>query len=184
MASPSLSSGVQVHFYLPSQKMTNGSWIPSAVPALGIERRDWSYYQSHLWLPQVVMFLPESQGNRIVRDQTHVKNHTNQTTQSQVHLPYMLHFLDSFGLAGMRDLVVAPERLALRKGSGSFGAAERAAIFPFHAKWQGACMKQKHLCHGCCFLSLLFWRSLENNHVFGRWWSIFILYRSVRYTCT
>ena len=32
----------------------------------------------------------------------------------EVHLPYLLHFLDSFGLGGMRELVVDPTRIALR----------------------------------------------------------------------
>lgn len=56
----------------------------------------------------------------------------------EVHLPYLLHFLDSFGLGGMRDLVVAPEHLALRNANnGSFRApAETLETFPYHLKWQ------------------------------------------------
>ena len=54
-------------------------------------------------------------------------------------MPYLLHFLDSFDLGGMRDLVVAPEHLALRNGAknGTFRApAESLETFPYHLKWQ------------------------------------------------
>eukprot|EP00434_Breviolum_minutum_P031755 symbB.v1.2.028084.t1/scaffold2830.1/size69359/6 len=67
----------------------------------------------------------------------------------EVHLPYLLHFLDSFGLGGMRDLVVAPEHLALRNANnGTFRApAETLETFPYHLKWQipGRAFKQRLL---------------------------------------
>ena len=49
----------------------------------------------------------------------------------EVHLPYLLHFLDSFGLGGMRDLVVDPARIALR------GEVPEQALqnFPWHPSW-------------------------------------------------
>ena len=49
----------------------------------------------------------------------------------EVHLPYLLHFLDSFGLGGMRELVVDPTRIALR------GELPKQALstFPWHPLW-------------------------------------------------
>ena len=49
----------------------------------------------------------------------------------EVHLPYLLHFLDSFGLGGMRELVVDPTRIALR------GELPEQALstFPWHPLW-------------------------------------------------
>ena len=49
----------------------------------------------------------------------------------QVHLPYLLHFLDSFCLAGMRDLILSPSQLAVR------GSVKTLESFPYHVKWQG-----------------------------------------------
>eukprot|EP00435_Cladocopium_sp_Y103_P037176 s341_g9.t2 len=50
----------------------------------------------------------------------------------QVHLPYLLHFLDSFCLAGMRDLILESKQLAVR------GSVKSLESFPYHVKWQGA----------------------------------------------
>ena len=63
----------------------------------------------------------------------------------EVHLPYLLHFLDSFGLGGMRELVVDPARVALR------GELPEQALstFPWHPLWAsklGSSARERLLC--------------------------------------
>eukprot|EP00913_Durusdinium_trenchii_P027440 g25736.t1 len=58
----------------------------------------------------------------------------------EVHLPYLLHFMDTFGLGGMRELLVAAEHIALRKAAPLGGhqrgpTRDSSGCFPYHRKW-------------------------------------------------